>query len=85
MSDFKFDYNISETFDREAFDATCKKLDSHIPPLRKGENIKEEDGSEMQFYYLDSKKLAASTQICWATGGRLVPDEIWEKYMDTVL
>lgn len=58
MSDFKFDYNISETFDREAFDATCKKLDSHIPPLRKGENIKEEDGGEMQFYYLDSKKLA---------------------------
>lgn len=58
MSDFKFDYNISETFDRAAFEDTCKKLDSHIPPLRKGENIKEDDGSEMQFYYLESKKLA---------------------------
>ena len=58
MSDFKFDYNISEAFDREAFEATCKKLDGHIPPLRKGENIKEDDGSEMQFYYLEAKKLA---------------------------
>lgn len=58
MSDFKFDYNISDAFDREAFDATCQKLDSHIPPLEKGENIKEDDGSEMQFYYLNGKKLA---------------------------
>lgn len=58
MSDFKFDYNISDDFDREAFDSTCHKLDSHIPPLQKGENIREDDGSEMQFYYLDGKKLA---------------------------
>lgn len=58
MSDFKFDYNISEVFDKAAFDETCAKLDSHIPPLEKGENIKEDDGSEMQFYYLDGKKLA---------------------------
>ena len=34
---------------------------------------------------LDAEKLAASTQICWATGGRLVPDEIWDKYMNTYL
>ncbi len=58
MSDFKFDYNISESFDRDAFDSTCRKLDAHIPPLEKGENIKEDDGSEMQFYYLNDKKLA---------------------------
>ncbi len=58
MSDFKFDYNISESFDREAYDATCKTLDAHVPPLKKGETIKEDDGSEMQFYYLDDKKLA---------------------------
>lgn len=30
-------------------------------------------------------KLANATQICWATGGRLVPDEIWEQYTDTYL
>ena len=34
---------------------------------------------------LDRDKLANSTQICWATGGRLVPDEIWDKYMETYL
>jgi len=34
---------------------------------------------------LNAEKLAASTQICWATGGRLVPDEIWDKYMNTYL
>ena len=34
---------------------------------------------------LDETKLANSTQICWATGGRLVPDEIWDKYMNTYI
>lgn len=34
---------------------------------------------------LDADKLANSTQICWATGGRLVPDEIWDKYMNTYM
>jgi D-serine dehydratase len=34
---------------------------------------------------LDDARLANSTQICWATGGRLVPDEIWQQYMDTYL
>lgn len=34
---------------------------------------------------LDAEKLANSTQICWATGGRLVPDDIWDKYMNTHL
>ena len=30
---------------------------------------------------LTEKRLAASTQIVWATGGRLVPESIWEKYL----
>ena len=34
---------------------------------------------------LTAEKLENSTQICWATGGRLVPDEIWEKYMNTYM
>lgn len=58
MSDFKFDYTICEAYDKAAFDSVCAKLDSHIPPLEKGECIKEDDGSEMQFYRLDGKKLA---------------------------
>ena len=34
---------------------------------------------------LTAEKLANSTQICWATGGRLVPDDIWDKYMNTYM
>jgi D-serine dehydratase len=34
---------------------------------------------------LDADKLANCTQVCWATGGRLVPDEIWDKYMNTYM
>ena len=29
--------------------------------------------------------MTAATQICWATGGKLVPEEIWDKYMNTYL
>jgi D-serine dehydratase len=32
---------------------------------------------------LDAEKLANSTQICWATGGRLVPADIREEYVNT--
>ncbi len=34
---------------------------------------------------LTREKLENSTQVCWATGGRLVPDEIWEQYTNTYL
>jgi D-serine dehydratase len=34
---------------------------------------------------LDAARMANSVQVCWATGGRLVPDEIWDKYMETYL
>lgn len=30
---------------------------------------------------LDEKRLANSVQIAWATGGRLVPEEIWKEYL----
>ena len=26
--------------------------------------------------------MTASTQIAWATGGRLVPAEVWEDYLE---
>ena len=37
----------------------------------------------LHLHGLTPEKLENSVQICWATGGRLVPDEIWAKYMDT--
>ena len=33
---------------------------------------------------IDETVLASSTQICWATGGGLVPDAVWDQYMHTV-
>ena len=34
---------------------------------------------------LTEERLAASTQICWATGGKLVPEGVWEEYVKTGL
>ena len=34
---------------------------------------------------LGGEELANATHICWATGGRLVPEEVWDKYMNTYL
>ncbi len=34
---------------------------------------------------LTGERLQNATHICWATGGRLVPEEIWEQYMNTHL
>ena len=30
---------------------------------------------------IDRKKLENATQICWATGGKLVPEEVWQEYL----
>lgn len=34
---------------------------------------------------LTAKKLENSVQICWTTGGKLVPEEIWQEYLNTEL
>lgn len=34
---------------------------------------------------LEGDKIENAAQICWATGGRLVPAEIWDEYMNTHL
>ena len=33
---------------------------------------------------VDEKALSASTQICWATGGGLVPDAVWDQYIKSL-
>ena len=48
--------------------------------------LKYEDSSDyLEMFGLDDEELANATHICWATGGRLVPDEVWEKYLKTEL
>ena len=39
----------------------------------------------LHLHDLTKEKLENSIQVCWATGGRLVPEEIWEKYMNTYI
>ncbi len=44
------------------------------------------EGAEAGKEYLEkqgltSEQMQNATQICWATGGRLVPDEIWKEYL----
>ena len=34
---------------------------------------------------LTGSRLQNATQICWATGGRLVPEEVWDQYLTTHL
>ncbi len=34
---------------------------------------------------LTKEKLAHSTQIAWATGGRLVPEEVRKAYLETYI
>ena len=48
-------------------------------------NKYEQGKAYLEKHGLTEEKLANATQVCWATGGRLVPDEIWDKYMNTYM
>lgn len=45
----------------------------------------EESGKYCRTHGLTEEKLAASIQIAWATGGRLVPEQIWNEYLETFI
>lgn len=46
--------------------------------------LQHENGKKyLQRNGLTERKLENSVQICWATGGRLVPEEIWQEYLKT--
>lgn len=45
----------------------------------------EESAKYCRTHGLTEEKLAASVQIAWATGGRLVPEQIWTEYLETFI
>lgn len=52
-----FNYDICTQADKNVFLKQCKALEEHIPNLTKKELLVDVDGSEMQNYSLDGKKL----------------------------
>ena len=58
--------------------SSCASFVGPVNLMGKGVAYLEKEG-------ITSEKLARSTQICWATGGRLVPEEVWEQYLNTHL
>ncbi len=77
-----FDYMrmLKETEDIFIEPSSCAAFTAPVNLLKY-----EQSREYLEKHGLDAEKLANSTQICWATGGRLVPDEIWDKYMNTYL
>ena len=45
----------------------------------------EDSRKYLKIHGLTDTILKNSTHICWATGGSLVPDEVWEQYVKTFL
>ncbi len=46
---------------------------------------KAETAAYCEEHGLTKEVLEQTTQIAWATGGRLVPDEIWDEYLNTYM
>lgn len=53
----KFDYNICNQADEEIFNKQCKALEKHIPNLVKSDMLTDVDGSKIQRYELNGKKI----------------------------
>ena len=53
----KFDYNICNQADENIFQKQCKALEKHIPNLIKSDLLTDVDGSKMQRYELNNKKI----------------------------
>lgn len=51
-----FDYNICKEVDQKAFIAACKKIENNLT-AKKEPILKDVDGSEIQVYYKDDKKI----------------------------
>ena len=57
MSDYKFDYNIANEHSQDIFKHTCRLLEN-IDGVEKGEYVRDDDGSEMQFFRRGKEKAA---------------------------
>ncbi len=62
MSDYKYDYTVSEQFDAAAFKETCARIERIVGVMKDAYNA-EEDGSEMQFYKLNGKRIAVHSSV----------------------
>jgi D-serine dehydratase len=69
---------LMETEDIRIEPSSCASFIGPVNLLAKG-------GDWLQKAGLTPEKLENTTQICWATGGRLVPEEVWEQYLNTHL
>ena len=62
MSDYKFDYTVAECYSKEAFKDTCERIEK-IAGVEKDAYNAEDDGSEMQFYKLEGKRIAVHSSV----------------------
>ena len=71
---------LMETEDVRIEPSSCA---SFIGPVRLLEY--EASRKYLEDHGLTGSRLQNATQICWATGGRLVPEEVWDQYLNTHL
>lgn len=77
---FNFLRDLKKTEDVEIEPSSCAAF---IGPCRL--TVYEGTRKYLKDQGLDAGKLANATQIAWATGGRLVPEEIRKEYLNTYL
>ena len=77
---FDFLRNLKKSEDVEIEPSSCAAF---IGPCRL--TVYEGTRKYLEEQGLDKEKMANATQIAWATGGRLVPEEIRKEYLNTYL
>lgn len=55
---YKYEYSICNEFARDTFLKQCEALENHIPNLVKGDFLTDVDGSQIQIYFLNNKKIS---------------------------
>lgn len=55
-----YSYTICNVPDKELFKKQCKALENNIPNIKKGKFLEDVDGSEVQIYFLNNKKITVN-------------------------